>query len=64
MDQEIQDGGRGELQQSALDCCRGMSSTQGSYDVGTIANSLQYPLDSVKTRLQAYVHVIDIHEYC
>lgn len=64
MDQEIQDGGRGELQQSAFDRCCGMSSIQGSFDAETSANSSQYPLDSVKTRLQAYVHVIDIHKYC
>ena len=55
MDQEVPHRGRCKLQQSAIYICRSTwACIQSKITDLVIADSFQYPLDSVKTRLQAY----------
>lgn len=55
MDQEVPHRGRCKLQQSALYvCCCACISIGHEVISFASADSSQYPLDSVKTRLQAY----------
>ena len=61
MDQEVPHRGRCKLQQSALYICGCMCiPIRHSVIDFASADSFQYPLDSVKTRLQAYASPPDL----
>ena len=64
MDQEVPHRGRCKLQQSAIYICRSTwACIQSKITDLVIADSFQYPLDSVKTRLQAYATRLTSHSY-